>query len=73
MSYLYETRNRVITFLKRRKKVFQTELQYLGTITMQIKLSTLLKILYDLEEEGLIKREEFKIGKKLFKEIRWKG
>ena len=73
MSYLNTTYDRVVSFLKSKKKVFITELQYLGGITMQVKRPTLDEILEDLEWANKIKVTQTVIGGKTFTEIKWRG
>ena len=72
MAYLNETRNKVVTFLKKHGSCTKTELRYLGKKVMQVTHSSLEELLDDLKREGRIKITEVRIGKKVFKEITWR-
>ena len=71
--YLNETKNKVVDFLKERRTVLQTELQFLGNKSMQISYKTLAEILDDLVKEKKVVKNHISIGKKEFIEITWKG
>lgn len=71
VSFTNETKEKVELFIKDKKKILQTQAQFLGKKNMQVKLPTIRAILKALEKEKKIKIHRFSIGKLKFIEINW--
>jgi len=66
-----ETMNKAINFLREKKKITQTELQFLGQKKMQISYPQVREVMARLEDQKKIRVTHTKIGVRYFWEIEW--
>lgn len=69
--YLNKTKVRVERFVQRRGSALQSEIQFLGQKTMQVKFPVVQAILQDLVRAGLVKVTRQRIGKRKFVVVVW--
>ena len=69
--YLNKTKVRVERFVQRRGSALQSEIQFLGQKTMQVKFPVVQAILQDLVRAGLVKVTRQRSGKRKFVVVVW--